>query len=139
MASHVTYSEQTAGIIDQEVKDIVETSLQKARKLLKENKKLLDNMARLLVERETIFSEEVDMLMEGKTVEEIMQFMDDNERTLRENPFARKSRVIVPDKKEETTETKETKEETAENSVENQPEETKEEAKEVKADEKDGE
>ena len=44
----------------------------KARKLLKENKKLLDNMARLLVERETIFSEEVEMLMEGKSVEEII-------------------------------------------------------------------
>ena len=101
MASHVTYSEQTAGIIDQEVKDIIENALQKARKLLKENKKLLDNMARLLVERETIFSEEVDMLMEGKTVEEIIKFMDDNERTLRENPFARKSKVIVPDKQVE--------------------------------------
>ena len=113
MASHVTYSEQTAGIIDQEVKEIIETSLLKARKLLSENKELLDNMARLLVERETIFSEEVDMLMDGKSVEEIMQFMDDNERTLRENPFARKSRVIVPDKtveeqnKEPTEENKE--------------------------------
>ena len=112
MASHVTYSEQTAGLIDQEIKEIVETSLKKARKLLSENKQLLDNMARLLVERETIFSEEVDMLMEGKSVEEIIKFMDDNERTLRENPFARKSRVIVPDKKEEkTTEQPQAKEE----------------------------
>ena len=58
-------------------------------------------MARLLVERETIFTEEVDMLMEGKSVEEIMAFMDENERTLQENPFARKSAksVIVPEKK----------------------------------------
>ena len=62
-------------------------------------------MARLLVERETIFSEEVDMLMEGKSVEEIMQFMDENERTLRDNPFERKSKkVIVPEKAEEKKE-----------------------------------
>ena len=121
MASHVTYSEQTAGIIDQEVKEIIETALQKARKLLKENKNLLDNMARLLVERETIFSEEVDMLMEGKSVEEIMQFMDDNERTLRENPFARKSKVIVPDKKiEETVKAENSTEKTTEKSTDSQ-------------------
>ncbi len=100
MQSHVTYSDKTASIIDEEIRLIIENGLQKARKLLAENKKLLDNMARLLVERETIFTEEVDMLMEGKSVEEIMAFMDENERTLRENPFARKSKknpIIVPE------------------------------------------
>ncbi len=91
MASHVTYSEETAGIIDEEVQKIILDGLEKARKLLGENKKLLDNMARLLVERETIFSEEVDMLMEGKSVEEILAWMDENERILSENPFSRKS------------------------------------------------
>ncbi|MBR5900148.1 MAG: ATP-dependent zinc metalloprotease FtsH [Clostridia bacterium] len=89
MASHVTYSEQTAAIIDEEVRLIVDEGLQKARKLLKANKKLLEVMARLLVERETIFTEEVEMIMEGKSVEEIMAFMDENERTLMENPFGR--------------------------------------------------
>ena len=103
MASHVSYSEQTAAIIDEEIRLIVDNGLQKARKLLKENKKLLDNMARLLVERETIFSEEVEMLIEGKSVEEIMAFMDENEHTLRENPFERKAvnEVIVPEEKKE--------------------------------------
>ena len=107
MASHVTYSEQTAGVIDAEIKEIIQNGLEKARKLLAENKHLLDNMARLLVEKETIFTEEVDMLMEGKSVEEIMKFMEENERTLRENPFERKRKVIVPDKVEEQKETTE--------------------------------
>ena len=102
MASHVTYSEETAAIIDEEVQKIVSTDLEKARKLLGENKKLLDNMARLLVERETIFSEEVDMLMEGKSVEEIMEFMDENERVLSENPFARKAGRTQPVNEEKT-------------------------------------
>ena len=97
MASHVNYSEQTAGIIDEEIRKIIDSGLNKARELLAKNKNLLDNMARLLVERETIFSEEVDMLMEGKSVEEIMAFMDENERTLKENPFNRKS-VIISEK-----------------------------------------
>jgi cell division protease FtsH len=91
MASHVTYSEETAAIIDEEVKGIISDALAKARKLLGENKKLLDNMAMLLFERETIFTEEVDMLMDGKSVEEIVAFMDENERKLQENPFGRKS------------------------------------------------
>ncbi len=113
MASHVSYSEQTAGIIDQEITRIVDEGLQRARKLLGENRALLDNMARLLVERETIFAEEVDMLMEGKSVEEIIKFMDENERTLSQNPFARRSKssVIISEEKAEEKKTKETKEE----------------------------
>ena len=103
MASHVSYSEQTAGVIDEEIHNIINDGLQKARQLLSKNKKLLDVMARLLVERETIFTEEVDMIMEGKSVEEIMAFMDENERTLQENPFNRKSAKskIVPEPKTE--------------------------------------
>ena len=91
MASHVTYSEETAAIIDEEVQRIIMEGLEKARKLLKENKGLLDTMARVLVERETIFSEEVDMIMEGKSADEVIAFMDENERTLSQNPFARKA------------------------------------------------
>ena len=101
MASHVSYSDKTASIIDEEVKEIVKTSLDKARKLLSANKHLLETMARILVERETIFTEEVDMIMEGKTVEEIIAFMDENEKTLSESPFERgKNPVIIKESKE---------------------------------------
>ena len=102
MASHVTYSEETAAIIDEEVRDIVESSLAKARELLKTHKKLLDNMARLLIEHETIFTEEVDMVMAGKDPEEIMKFMDENEQKLSENPFERKSNPVIVKEKSET-------------------------------------
>ena len=91
MASHVTYSEATAAIIDDEVQTIIMNALEKARALLKDNKPLLDTMARVLIERETIFSEEVDMIMDGKSAEEVMAFMDENERTLSQNPFERKA------------------------------------------------
>ena len=123
MASHVTYSEETAAIIDEEVRSIIESGLQKARKMLGENKKLLDNMARLLIERETIFTEEVDMLMEGKDVEEIMAFMDANEKNLSENPFDRKNPTIIKtaenqgnsDKKTETEPNKKAESDNTEN------------------------
>ena len=91
MASHVTYSEATAAVIDEEVQNIIMDALEKARKLLKEHKPLLDTMARVLVERETIFSEEVDMIMEGKSADDVIAFMDENERTLSQNPFSRKA------------------------------------------------
>lgn len=98
MQSHVSYSEETAALIDNEVQSIIDTALNKARELLSKNKKLLDTMARVLVERETIFTEEVDMIMEGKSVEEILAFMDENERTLNQNPFERKKKVVIPEK-----------------------------------------
>ncbi len=124
MASHVNYSEQTAAIIDQEIRQIIDEGLKKARKLLAENKKLLDNMARLLVERETIFTEEVDMLMEGKSVEEIMEFMDQNERSLRENPFKRKSVIISEKELAEKNAKKAEENKEPENMAENKEEKT---------------
>ena len=77
--------------------------------MLSKNKSLLDTMARLLVERETIFSEEVDMIMDGKTVEEIIEFMDENERSLSKNPF---ERAAAKPQKSETAEVVEEKETT---------------------------
>ena len=94
MASHVTYSEETAAVIDEEVQKIIMDALDKARTLLKDNKSLLDTMARVLVERETIFSEEVDMIMEGKSVEEVIAFMDKNGNAFQENPFEKNNRFF---------------------------------------------
>lgn len=36
-------------------------------------------MARILIEKETIHTEEVDMLMQGKSVEEIVKYMEAKE------------------------------------------------------------
>ena len=117
---------QTVDLSDENIKPFDARLLAKRDELLKENKKLLDNMARLLVERETIFSEEVEMLMEGKSVEEIMLFMDENERTLSQNPFERRAAksVIVKEKEEKIEESLSTEaEEKTENSAGGQAEE----------------
>ena len=106
MASHVTYSEQTAALIDSEIKRIVDEALAKARKLLNENKPLLDVMARVLIERETIYGEEVNLIMEGKSAEDVIAFMDENEERLSENPFERN--VTTAPVTDETANVKET-------------------------------
>jgi len=79
------YSEETARIIDEEIRRLIHDAYDKAVELLSENRAYLDVMARLLIERETIYSEEVDMVMQGKTVKEILAFMDEKDNS---NPFA---------------------------------------------------
>ena len=83
------YSDQTAATIDEEIQRIIKEAHQKAVDLLVANKNLLDNMARLLIERETIYQDEVDLIMEGKDVKEIMAYMDQRDKERAENPFKR--------------------------------------------------
>lgn len=80
------YSEKTAELIDAEVKDLVESSYSRAKELLKSYQNQHREVAELLLEREVIFS-------------------DDLERILGKRPW----------KEEEETESQEEKENTAEN------------------------
>ena len=79
MGAHVNYSDETAKLIDDEIKEIINKQYERAVNTLNENMSVLHNMARLLVERETIYAEEVEMLIQGKSVQEIEAFMDDLE------------------------------------------------------------
>ena len=82
-----SYSEETAAIIDEEVKRIVSEAYARAKKLLTENRSILDNMSRVLVERETIYTAEVDMLMNGASYEEVLKYMVEHDKSHVENPF----------------------------------------------------
>ena len=54
------YSENTAELIDKEVKEIVDSAFKRAKDLLNENKKGLEQLAGLLLEKEVIFSEDLE-------------------------------------------------------------------------------
>ena len=99
MQTRATYSEELAKNIDLEIQSIIKDAHKRATDLLKANKKILDNMARLLVERETIYQDEVDMLMEGKDVQEIIKIMEEKDGQAKENPFLKVENVL---KKEES-------------------------------------
>ncbi len=103
-----TYSEETAGIIDEEVKRIVSAAYERAKKLLIENRSILDNMSRVLVERETIYTEEVDMLMKGAGWEEVLKYMEDHDKDAPDDPFGAKEH---PEERTETEPKKEGDEE----------------------------
>ena len=74
------YSEQTAAEIDAEVKKILDFNYARTKKILTENRELLDNLAKLLLEKETVYKEEIDLLIEGKSVEDIIKLMDKKEK-----------------------------------------------------------
>ena len=82
-----TYSEEIAGKIDEQTNGIVLSCYQKCREILKSKIDILHNMARLLIEKETIISSDVDMLMEGRSVEEVTAAME--ERYKREEAEAK--------------------------------------------------
>ena len=67
------FSEGTAAVIDQEVKRIIESCREKATKILKENRKVLDKLAELLIEKERIGQQEFEALFEqnDETIEEM--------------------------------------------------------------------
>jgi AFG3 family protein len=66
------YSEKTAEIIDQEVKQIIEESFERAKEVLRNHMKGLTELAELLLEKEVIFSEDLERVF-GKRKAEILK------------------------------------------------------------------
>ncbi len=87
--SRNSYSQKTAAEIDDEVRRIVSEQHERAMRLLTENRSILDNMSRVLVEKETIYTEEVEMLMKGASYNEVIEFMDKEGEKHKDNPFER--------------------------------------------------
>jgi len=82
------YSEKTAEAIDEEVKNLIDLQYERAKSILKKNKKGLKQLAEILLEKEVIFSDDLEAIF-GK------------------RPW--KTEEVLPRKKEELPEKKETK------------------------------
>ena len=61
-----SYSEETAGVIDEEVKKIIDNAYAEAKNILREHRDKLDRVAEVLVEKEKITGEEFDQIFEGE-------------------------------------------------------------------------
>ena len=64
LAQEKTYSEETAAIIDEEIKKIISTSYQRAKELLEQNMDKLDAVATVLIEKEKITEEEFNQVFD---------------------------------------------------------------------------
>lgn len=95
-----SYSDQLGGVIDSEIKMILDSCYEKALQILKDNRAIMDNMVKVLFEKETIYTEEVNMLFDGKTADEVIAYID--ERQAKKDSYKKDSvdvKVnIVPEK-----------------------------------------
>jgi len=68
IARHKDYSELTAQKIDEEIRRIVISAYEKTKKLLEENREKLDRLAKALLEKETLTSDEIDKVINGEEI-----------------------------------------------------------------------
>ena len=107
--TQLNYSDEVAAKIDQETKKILDAQYKVALDTIKANREVLDKMVRVLFEKETIYEDEVDMLFEGKTVEEILKATENREKPVVTNILKPKptpkveEQPKVEEKKEEVT------------------------------------
>ncbi len=75
------FSETTAVVIDQEVKKIVTSCMNRAEKILNENIDALHRLANALLEREILDGEEIDRIIRGEELPPVSQHRNDGQKT----------------------------------------------------------
>jgi len=63
MSKHTEYSDETAVLIDREIKNIVNVCWEKSKKLLEDNLEILHALANILLEKEVVDSKELNSLV----------------------------------------------------------------------------
>ena len=85
-------SEETARKIDEEIKKLIDWAFQEAKRILTENREVLDRCSKALLERETINAEEFEKLIKGEELEPLPSsskpVITDNTTTTTENAVA---------------------------------------------------
>ncbi len=80
----VPYSDTLANKIDEEVKKIIDEAHKLANKILTEKKDVIEKVRDILLEKETIYKEEFEMLYSGASVEDVKNAIDKKEAEKRE-------------------------------------------------------
>ena len=80
IAQHQDYSEETARIIDSEVKKLITDSYNEAMRLLRENRDKLETLADALIEREVLDAEEINILVAGRRLPALQKKSDHPEK-----------------------------------------------------------
>lgn len=66
ISQHRDYSEKTAVLIDEEVRSIIQRAYNKAKKILRQKTPLLNRLAKTLLEKEILTSDDINRLMKNK-------------------------------------------------------------------------
>lgn len=78
---HQNYSEQTAILIDEEVKRIVLNCMERAEKILRDNIDALHRLANALLERETLTGDEIDKIIKGEDLPPVQKKANGQDET----------------------------------------------------------
>ena len=76
----MSVSENQAAKIDSEIKKIIEFCQKETERILKANESKLRTMADVLIEKETIYAEEVDLIVNGKSKEEVLSHIENKDQ-----------------------------------------------------------
>jgi cell division protease FtsH len=68
IASDRDFSDETAAAIDEEVRNLVEQAYRRAKEVLVNNRAILDQLAQMLVEKETVDAEELQNILANNDV-----------------------------------------------------------------------
>lgn len=127
-----SYSDQLGGVIDNEIKMILDNCYKKALEILQQNRSIMDNMVKVLFEKETIYTEEVNMLFAGKTADEVIAYIDEKQAKKDSYKNDNEVKINIVDEKQPfasaeiaSSENSDIKEESQQNSTESTSEEKK--------------
>ncbi len=89
------YSEETAALIDEEVKHLIDEANNKAMTILRENNDILNRISDALIERESLTGEDLAILMEGGSLPPLPS-ADDNRDNNEPKGTPAPARTIAP-------------------------------------------
>ncbi|MCK5665283.1 MAG: ATP-dependent metalloprotease, partial [Thiotrichaceae bacterium] len=102
VTQHKVNSDETAHIIDEEVRTIIDRNYDRAEHLLKENIQILHAMATALLKYETLESEQIDALMDGKEPPPPKDWNENSSKTSKDNDDDKKEEKIVKPRLDDT-------------------------------------
>lgn len=98
--NQVLYSNDTASKIDEEVRKILDYNYDRVQKILTENWDKVEALSSLLLQKNVAYKEELDAVMEGKSIKQIIQSMNRREnRKKKQQQKEREERNIQEQKR----------------------------------------
>ena len=74
------YSQSTATAIDAQVKRILDNCYAQSTDILEKNRNIIEEVVTVLLEKETIYQDEFEMICQGKSSSEVIAYMDEKEK-----------------------------------------------------------
>ena len=93
VTQHKAISDETAHTIDEEIRSIIDRNYQRSEKILNDNMEKLHLMAEALIKYETIDSDQIDDIMEGKVPRPPSGWDDDDDGPSTKKKTRRKTRA----------------------------------------------